>query len=123
VVSGAANKGVVICATGSEVWLACEAAKLLSGDGINVRIVSVPCVERFMEQPQEYRQEVIPVGAKVVAVEAGSMCGWERVVGSQALLLGIETFGASAPGEVLAQKFGFTPKAVAERIRAWIEGG
>ncbi len=73
-----------------------------------------------MAQPASYRDSVIPPNAKKVSIDAGTTIGWERVVSSCGLTIGIDHFGASAPGEVLAEKFGFTAAAVAERIRGWM---
>ena len=118
---GSGLKDLVIVATGSEVSLAIDAAKLLAGQGINARVVSMPCVERFMGQDKAFRDEVIPPSARKVSIEAGTTIGWERVVGSDALLIGINHFGASAPCEILAKEYGFTPSAVAERVVSWIK--
>lgn len=106
----------VLVATGSEVWVAMEASKLLEQDGVYARVVSMPCVEIFRSQPESYRSQVVPAGMKKVSLEAGATLGWDRIVGSDGLKLGIDHFGASAPGEVLAEKFGFTPAAVRQRI-------
>ncbi len=121
VVHGADNKDLVIIATGSEVATSIEAAKLLEQEsGKKSRVVSMPCVEVFMEQSAEYRNSVIPPNAKKVSVEAGVTTGWERFVGLDGLTIGIDHYGASAPGEILAEKFGFTAEAVKAKIRAWM---
>lgn len=117
---GEANTDTVIIATGSEVGTSIEAAKLLEQSGKKVRVVSMPCVELFMEQPQAYRDSVIPPKAKKAAVEAGVTSGWYEFVGREGLVIGIDHFGASAPGEVLAEKFGFTGAAVKDKILAWL---
>jgi len=120
-VYGKDSSDVVIVATGSEVGAAVEAAKALeAARKIKVRVVSMPCVELFMEQPQSYRDALIPATAKRVSVEAGTTIGWERIVGSDALLIGINHFGASAPGELLADKFGFTAAKIQARIEGWL---
>lgn len=111
---------VTLVATGSEVWLAQAAAKSLGAKGIKARVVSMPCVELFMKQPESYRNKVLPQSTKRVLLEAGTTLGWERVVGSDALLLGIDHYGASAPGKLLAEKFGFTPDAVTEKISKFL---
>ncbi len=111
---------LVLVATGSEVSLCVEAAKILEAKGKRARVVSLPCVEDFMAQPKEYRESIIPSKARRVSVEAGVTTGWESVVGSDALLIGIDRFGASAPAGVLAEKFGFTPAQVAARIESWM---
>lgn len=114
------NPEIVLCATGSEVWLAVEAAKNLSAEGRRVRVVSIPCLELLREQDSTFQLELIPAKAKKVSLEAGITMGWERIVGSDGLTIGIDHYGASAPGELLAQKFGFTSDAVTERIKAWL---
>lgn len=116
----AANPEIVIVATGSEVWLGVDAAKTLAAEGRKVRVVSMPCVELFREQDAAYQAEILPPLAKKVSIEAGITMGWQSIVGSEGLTIGIDHYGASAPGELLAQKFGFTPTAVADRIKAWL---
>jgi transketolase len=113
---------VVLVGTGSEVAICVAAAELLEADGVNARVVSMPCVERFLAQPAEYRDEILPpaIGARL-SVEAGSTLGWNRVVGNSGASVGIDHFGASAPASVLAEKFGFTPEAVAARARELVE--
>ena len=108
----------VIVATGSEVWVAREAADLLAAKGVSVRVVSMPCVEAFRRQGESYRREVLGDGLPQVSLEAATVFGWADIVGSDALRIGIDHFGASAPWEVLAEQYGFTPPAVAERIAA-----
>ena len=107
---------VVIMATGSEVSVALGAAQILESHGVSARVVSLPCWEAFEEQEPDYRREVLGEGIPRVSVEAGATFGWERMVGSDGLLIGIDRFGASAPQKVLAQKFGFDPQTVAERV-------
>ena len=110
------GRDVVIAATGSEVWLALEAAELLDSRGVSARVVSLPCREAFESQDDAYRREVLGSGIPRVSLEAGATHGWERVVGSRGLMIGIDRFGASAPYQVLAEKFGFQPEAIAERV-------
>jgi transketolase len=110
---------VVLMGTGSEVHVAHDAAKLLEADGIRVRLVSMPCLDRFAEQDRSYRDEVIPPGVRArVAVEAASPLGWHRWVGEDGDVVAMEGFGASAPAKVLYEHFGFTGEAVAQRARA-----
>jgi transketolase len=116
-------KGAVLVATGSEVSLALQAAAELRGRGLPVGVVSMPCVERFREQPEPYRAEVLPPGARVVVLEAAQTDSWCALVGNDALRIGRSDFGASAPAEVLAEAFGFTPGAVADRVAAWLRDG
>ncbi len=114
---------LVIVATGSEVGAAVEARGLLEKEGIPTRVVSMPCVELFEALPAPDRERIVPSAddTRVVVVEAGAPHGWPRVVGSDALVIGIERFGASAPGKVNADKFGFTGPRIAERVRAWLK--
>ena len=119
---GKENSELVIVATGSEVWVAIEAAKTLATKGTKARVVSMPCVELFLKQDAAYRESLIPAKSKRVSIEAGITTGWERIVGSDALLIGINHYGASAPGELLAEKFGFTPTAVTTKIETWLKG-
>jgi transketolase len=109
---------VILLATGSEVHLALEAREELEADGIGTRVVSMPCWELFDRQPQEYRDQVLPreVPARV-AVEQASTLGWDRYVGDGGAVVGMHTFGASAPLKQLLTKFGFTPERVAEVAR------
>ncbi|MBN8547772.1 MAG: transketolase [Deltaproteobacteria bacterium] len=118
---GAECQSLVIVATGSEVGLACEAAKILEQKGTKVRVVSLPSWELFGAQDKSYRDSVIPPQAKKVSLEAGITLGWERMVGADGLLIGLDHYGASAPGEVVAEKFGFTPAAVATKIAGWLK--
>jgi transketolase len=110
----------VIIATGSEVALAVDAAKILRKSGIQLQIVSMPCVELFLEQPITERNAVVPPKLPVVTIEAGRTLGWERFTGRDGLAIGIDHYGASAPGEVLAEKFGFTPELIVEKITTWL---
>ncbi len=100
---------LILIATGSEVSLALRARDRLQEQGIATRVVSMPCRELFDEQPREYRELVLPpeITARL-AVEAGSPLGWHRYVGSAGAVLGVEGFGASAPGEVVLTEYGFT---------------
>lgn len=112
---------VVIMASGSEVHVAVEAAGILSATEIKARIVSIPCLEMFLAQPEEYRQDVLPAGLPRVAFEAGRGEPWGCLIGCDGLFIGIEHFGASAPDIVLAEKFGFTAPQVAERIKLFLK--
>jgi transketolase len=110
---------LILMATGSEVHVAHDAVKLLEADGVKVRLVSMPCVDRFAEQDASYRDSVLPPSVRArVAVEAASPLGWHRWVGNDGDVVAMEGFGASAPAKVLYQHFGFTGEAVAERARA-----
>ncbi len=107
---------VTLIATGSEVHVAVDAASILEDKGISTRVVSLPCWELFFEQAEEYRSDVLG-SAPRVAIEAASPFGWERIVGQDGLILGIDHFGESAPDTVIAEKLGFTGTAVATRVR------
>lgn len=117
------ESAATVVATGSEVGLALEAQKVLAGKSIHVRVVSMPSVELFERQPAEYKDAVLGgKNAKVAVVEAGMTTGWYRLTGRDGLVIGIDHFGASAPANVLAEQFGFTPAAVAEKLESWIKG-
>ena len=104
---------VILIATGSEVSLAVEAHEKLLAEGIRSRVVSMPSWDIFDHQPQEYRDSVLPPTVRArVAVEQASTFGWERYVGSSSHVIGMRTFGASAPLKALQEKFGFEPDRV-----------
>lgn len=110
---------VTLIATGSEVHVALDAADLLAGDGIEARVVSLPCWELFDEQDEEYRANVLG-DAPRVSIEAGSTFGWASLVGDTGLSIGIDHFGASAPDNVLAEKFGLTAEAIANQVKDFL---
>ncbi|MFI5396628.1 MAG: transketolase [Candidatus Binatia bacterium] len=108
----------IVIATGSEVHVALAARELLSKEGIRTRVVSMPCWEAFAAQSAAYRESVLPASVTArVSVEAGVTHGWCRWIGDQGVAIGIERFGASAPGEVNMEKFGFTTDQVAAAVR------
>jgi transketolase len=121
-VLAAASSGppeLILIATGSEVWVALEARERLQASGIATRVVSMPCWELFAEQDQGYRDEVLPPAVRArLAVEAAATFGWERWVGDDGEVVGIDHFGASAPGTTVLEQFGFTPDNVTDRARA-----
>jgi transketolase len=118
-----ASTRVVLVATGSEVALACDAAEKLGGEGVPARVVSMPCVELFLEQPEAYRRALVPAdGTPVVAVEAGRAESLRRFVGARGFVYGIDRFGASAPLADLARFFGFTPDQLAGRVLEHLRG-
>jgi len=100
---------LVIIGTGSEVSVALEAAELIKERGVNVRVVSMPCMQLFESQDAEYRSSVLPEGVPVISIEAGSTFGWHQWSDVQ---IGIDRFGASAPGETVMKNLGITPEAV-----------
>ncbi len=111
---------VSLVATGSETALAVAAAALLEAKGTRTRVVSMPCVEQFARQPDDYRRTVLPPGARFVVIEAAQTDPWCALVGTDALRIGLDRFGASAPAEALAKELGFTPEAVAKRVAQWL---
>ncbi|WP_405740832.1 transketolase [Streptomyces sp. NBC_01525] len=118
----AAEPQVVLIGTGSEVQLAVEAREQLQAAGVPARVVSMPCVEWFEEQDQEYRDSVLPPSVKArVAVEAGIGLTWHRYVGDAGRIVSLEHFGASADAKVLFREFGFTADAVTAAARESLE--
>ena len=115
-----AGTDVVLVATGSEVATALEAAEVLAGEDISARVVSMPSWELFELQSPEYQAEVLGTGLPRASIEAGSTFGWERIVGIEGLTIGLDRFGASAPAPVLAEQFGFTGEAIADRVANWL---
>ena len=116
IVSGENNSDMVLVATGSEVALAVDAAKLLEAKGKKCRVVSMPCVELFNKQDSAFKESIIPAKAAKVSIEAGITSGWRQIVGDQGLTIGIDHYGASAPGELLAEKFGFSAESVSSKV-------
>jgi transketolase len=114
---------LILIGTGSEVPLCIEAAEKLAGEGVKVRVVSLPCWELFEEQDQAYRDSVIPPAVtKRVTVEMGSVFGWERYAGASGAIVGMKTFGASAPLKDLLKFFGFTADAVYQAAKKQLAG-
>ncbi|RUM24388.1 transketolase [Rhizobium vallis] len=111
----------VIIATGSEVALAVEAQALLAAEGIYVRVVSMPSTFAFDRQDSAYKDSVLPRGVPRLAVEAGVTDYWRKYVGLEGAVVGIDTFGESAPAEVLFEHFNITAKAVADGVRTMLE--
>jgi transketolase len=119
--SGEANglPDLILIATGSEVHVALEAAQKLDVQGVHGRVVSMPCWELFESQPSDYRDDVLPPEAKArLSVEAGVALGWKQWVGDEGDSISIEHFGASAPGAVVLEKFGYTVDNVVARALA-----
>ncbi|MGO4427462.1 transketolase C-terminal domain-containing protein, partial [Streptomyces sp. MCAF7] len=115
---------LILLATGSEVSLALAAHDELAAEGIASRVVSMPCWELFDRQPREYRDQVLPPAVTArVAVEKASTLGWDRYVGSGGAIVGMHTFGASAPLKQLLNKFGFTPERVSQVARELVAPG
>jgi transketolase len=110
----------VVIATGSEIGLALDAAKTLGEKGVRVRVVSMPSTDRFDAQAQSYRDAVLPPDVPRLAVEAGVRDGWWRYVGARGNVVGMTSFGASAPAKALFEHFGFTREHIVREIEALI---
>ncbi|MPY67100.1 transketolase [Deinococcus sp. SDU3-2] len=117
VVRDAENAAVVLIASGSEVSLALDAAEALASAGTPARVVSMPCMEVFREQERGYRDSVLTPGVPRVAIEAASKSPWYEWVGHDGAVIGMDTFGASAPAKVLFEKFGFSVENVVKTVR------
>jgi transketolase len=107
----------VLLATGSEVSLALSAQKALAAKKINVSVVSMPSWDMFDKQKQAYKESVMPAGIPRIAIEAGVPFGWSKYTGSDELVLGINTFGASAPGDIVYEKYGFTVENIVAMVQ------
>lgn len=113
---------VILIASGSEVQYAVEAAKLLAEDNVSARVVSMPSIDWFLEQSEEYQEEILPRAVKArVSVEAGTAMPWHRFTGDHGRNVSLEHFGASAPGAELFERFGFTTEHVVEAARDSLE--
>lgn len=113
----------IVMASGSEVGLAVEAAEALEAKGHAVRVVSMPCLERFMAQPADYRESVLPASVRSrVAVEAAAPDSWRGLVSSDAGLVGLSGFGASAPGDTVYEWMGLTAAAVVTAVESQLAG-
>ena len=119
VIADADAPDVVLVGTGTEVAVALEAAGLLAEDGRKVQVVSLPCWDRFDAQDEDYRRSVLPPGVPTVSVEAGVTLGWDRYADAS---VGIDRFGASAPGSVVLRELGITPEHVAGVARRLLVG-
>ena len=116
--AGKGTAKAVIIATGSEVHVALEAQAKLAEEGICVSVVSMPSWDVFEQQGEEYKQSVLPAGLPKVAVEAGVTLGWSRYTGSEDNVIGINKFGASAPGGTVLKEYGFTAENVANKVKS-----
>jgi len=121
VLQDAAKPQVVLIATGSEVWTAIDGAKLLAADGIQARVVSMPSWKIFEEQTAAYKASVLPAGVPRLAVEAGATLGWWKYVGLDGDVIGLDRFGASAPGPVVFKELGFTAENVAAHAKKLVK--
>ena len=110
----------LLLATGSEVNLAIEAAKDLEGQGKGVRVVSMPNWHAFDQQSDEYKASILPSSiTKRIAIEMASSLGWHKYVGTEGKVIGIDGFGASAPGDLVVEKYGFTKENVLNQIQSF----
>lgn len=121
IVEDVADPQVVLIGVGAELWPAVGAAKLLAADGIHVRVVSFPSNKLFEEQTAEYKASVLPAGVPKLAVEAGATLGWWKYVGSDGAVVGLDRFGASAPGAKVLAELGFTAENVAAKAKALLK--
>lgn len=106
---------ITLIATGSEVQLALAASEKLKTEGVSVRVVSMPCWNLFDKQPDEYKEAVLPLGVPMLAIEAGTSLGWRPYVGPGIATIGVDRFGASAPGETVMREYGFTVEHVVQK--------
>jgi transketolase len=121
VLQDAENPQLILIGTGSELWPVIDAAKQLAGEGIRVRVVSFPSQKIFNEQSAEYKARVFPAGVRKLAVEAGATLGWWKYVGLDGDVIGLDRFGASAPGPVVLAKLGFSAENVVARAKALLK--
>jgi transketolase len=112
---------VILLATGSEVHLALDAAAALSDENVTARVVSMPSMERFEDQPEAYRHDVLPPDVPTVAVEAGTTRGWHHLVVGDGAVIGLDRFGLSGPGEEVYEELGFTVDRVVETVHEVLE--
>ncbi len=116
--AASAKAKATLFATGTEVALALKAAEMLEAEGLPTRVVSVPSFELFNKQTKAYQTKVIAKGTVRVAIEAGVRQGWDRFIGEDGGFVGMSSFGASAPAEVLYEKFGITAETVVAEVKA-----
>lgn len=116
-----AKPDIVLIATGSEVHLALEGRDRLAADGIQARVVSMPSTNLFASQPDDYRERILPTGVPLLAIEAGATLGWKSYIGPQIDVIGVDTFGASAPGAVVMEHYGFTVENVCKQAHVVLD--
>ena len=116
--SGSGSKPVILIATGAEVHLAVQAQQQLEEEGIPARVISMPSVELFLHQPEEYREEVLPTSIRRrVVIEAASTIGWHRFITEEGTIVGIDRFGSSAPGSKVLKEYGFTAEHIVATVK------
>ena len=119
--AGNAPPDITLIATGSEVQLALAAREKLETQGVRARVVSLPCWNLFDAQPVEYREAVLPPEVPMLAIEAGAPLGWRPYVGPGIEVIGVDHFGASAPGEIVMHEYGFSVDHVTQRALAMVK--
>jgi transketolase len=112
---------ITLVATGSEVHMALEARERLAAGGVHARVVSMPSTNLFVAQTDEYREKIIPSGVPILVIEAGSSIGWKSYVGPQINVIGVDTFGASAPGPAVMEHYGFTVDNVCKQAHCVLD--
>ena len=121
IVSDVKKADLILIATGSEVNLALEVQEELKKKKISARVISMPSFEIFEEQDAKYKEKILPAGIKKVSIEAGSTFGWSKYTGSDGLNIGIDTFGSSAPGNVVMEKYGFSSSEIVKKTLNWLK--
>jgi transketolase len=106
---------LILAATGSEVHLALAAREKLEAQGVPTRVVSLPCISLFCDQPEEYRKDVLPEGVPILSIEAGDTLGWRPYIGAGMASIGVDHFGASAPGKVVMEQYGLNVDNVVQK--------
>jgi transketolase len=117
----AANPQAILIATGSEVSLAIDAQTALAAEGINVRVVSAPCLEWFAEQDQAYKESVLSPNIVKISIEVGIAQGWRELIGDTGVAISLEHYGASADAKRLFKEFGFTVENVVTQVKKAIK--
>ena len=120
VLGDAATADITLVGNGSEVSLLCKVAGLLEAAGVKASVASIPSIGLFLDQPEDYRNSIIPAGKPTFGLTAGLPSTLREVIGSDGCIYGLERFGASAPYKVLDEKFGFTPDAVYNRVMSYL---
>jgi transketolase len=119
--SSGAKPDIILVATGSEVHLALEARDRLANEGVQARVVSVPSTNLFSMQSEKYRDKVLLPGVPLLVIEAGASLGWNSYVGPQIAVIGVDTYGASAPGPVVMEHYGFTVENICKGTHKLLE--
>ena len=114
---------ITLIATGSEIQLALAAREKLATQGVRACVVSLPCWNLFDAQPIEYREAVLPPEVPMVAIEAGTPLGWRSYVGPGIPVIGVDRFGASAPGKIVMREYGFSVENICQRVHSLLQNG